>query len=237
MTYSDLEIGGDSTVELIYQRDRRCLVIQGLIDASDREKLIQHPSIGIQRVHDYPFKCGPFNALQLQIQSDGEPIHIGLSLESKIEAIVPCYGVVTSKLKGWYTYEIPIQNMLVVGAETGHRSKYDYTIPGNANMFYDKSAYDARRILLTQADEPVIRDLNIRLLNSSTTWRSVSLRNIMLVRRMGSQSFLKRYRQPFFYLVEKEDYKEDASIGVSWLKRGYEEMRSIDLGDKVYHMK
>ena len=62
------------------------------------------------------------------------------------------------------------------------------------NMFFDKDAYDARRVLLTEATEPIVRDINLRLLNSSTTRRSISLRNISLIRRAGSESFLRKYR-------------------------------------------
>ena len=85
--------------------------------------------------------------------------------------------------------------------------------------------------------QPIIRDINIRLLNSSTTRRSIALRNIMLVRRGGSDVFLRKYRQPFFYLVEKEKYQIDGENGVSWLTKDYGKMRSIDLGDKIYHFR
>ena len=65
---------------------------------------MQHPSIGLARLHPYPIKCGPFNAIQMEIEADGEPMHIGVELESSLEANVPCYGIVTSKLKGWATF-------------------------------------------------------------------------------------------------------------------------------------
>ena len=70
-------------------------------------------------------------------------------MNSAVEGMVACYGIIASKLKGWSNFEIPLQNMLVVGAEMGPRSTNDYRLPGNPNLFYDKSAYDARRVLLT----------------------------------------------------------------------------------------
>ena len=45
---------------------------------------MQHPSIGLARLHPYPIKCGPFNAIQMEIEADGEPMHIGVELESSL---------------------------------------------------------------------------------------------------------------------------------------------------------
>jgi hypothetical protein len=70
--------------------------------------------------------------------------------------------------------------MLVVGAEAGPRGSNDYMIPGNTNNFFDRDAYDARRILLTETKEAIVRDINVRLLSTETAKRRVSIRNIQV---------------------------------------------------------
>lgn len=68
--------------------------------------------------------------------------------------------------------------MLVVGAEEGDRGSKDYRLPKESHQFFDRSAYDAYRILKTEAKEPIIRDINFRLLDSKTAHRNLGLRNI-----------------------------------------------------------
>ena len=104
--YSDQDIGGDSTGELVYDGHRGCLVLKGEVRTKNKERLSQHPSIGMARAHPYKLKCGPFNAIQLEIESDGHPIQVGVELESQIEGKIGCYGNITSKLKGWNIYEV-----------------------------------------------------------------------------------------------------------------------------------
>ena len=83
----------------------------------------------------------------------------------------------------------------------------------------------------------MIRNINLRLLGTKTTKRKVSLRSLKLVRRAGSLSFLKQYREPFFFIVEKEAYIRDGELGVSLLTKGYEQMSIVSLGDKSYRRK
>jgi hypothetical protein len=68
--------------------------------------------------------------------------------------------------------------MLVVGAEDGDRGSKDYRLPKESQQFFDRSAYDAYRILKTEANEPIIRDINFRLLDSKSGQRKLGLRNI-----------------------------------------------------------
>lgn len=82
-----------------------------------------------------------------------------------------------------------------------------------------------------------IRDINFRLLASRTETRKVGIRSIQLVRRSQSLQFMRDYREPYFFLVGEEPYAEDKSTGVSWLRSGYGQLRTIDLGDKKYHRK
>ena len=42
-------------------------MLEGLVDASEKEKMKQYPSIGIARTHPYPVYCGPFTSIQLEI--------------------------------------------------------------------------------------------------------------------------------------------------------------------------
>jgi hypothetical protein len=41
--------------------------MDGFIDATDKDKLEHHPSIGFARTHPYPLNCGPFNAIQVEL--------------------------------------------------------------------------------------------------------------------------------------------------------------------------
>ena len=82
--YSDREYGGDSTVELMYDRQEKCLTIEGYIETKDRTKMIQYPSIGLSRLHPYPLFCGPLNILSIELNHDGKPIHLGVQLRSPI---------------------------------------------------------------------------------------------------------------------------------------------------------
>ena len=77
--------------------------------------------------------------------------------------------------------QLPFQNMMVVGAEFGPRSSNNYMLSENNNNFFDREAYDARRILQTETSQPIIRDLNIRLLNTKTTARNIAIRNIKVL--------------------------------------------------------
>jgi len=38
-------------------------------------------------------------------------------------------------------------------------------------------------------------------------------------------------------MVDTEPYLFDESDGVAWLEKDYNNMRAIDLGDKIYHRK
>ena len=78
--YSDREIGGDSQCEMFYNYGEKCLELTGQIDAKNKDKLEKHPSIGIARRHPYRLRCGPFQALQIEIYSDGMPMHVGAEL-------------------------------------------------------------------------------------------------------------------------------------------------------------
>jgi len=42
--------------------------------------MTNHPSIGIARRHPYSINCGPFNAINLEIEGDGHPIHVGVEI-------------------------------------------------------------------------------------------------------------------------------------------------------------
>ena len=78
------------------------------MEASNKEKMEQHPSIGIELSHPFRVRCGSFNCLQLELDGDGEPVHVGIELESQVEGIVSCFGIITSKIRGWANYEVKI---------------------------------------------------------------------------------------------------------------------------------
>ena len=104
--YSDRDIGGESTGVLQFDREERVLVLSGTISERDKDKLVQHPSIGMARTHPFPLKCGPFTAIGVEIDSDGLPIHLGVEVQSKLSGVVSCYGVIASKARGWRSYEV-----------------------------------------------------------------------------------------------------------------------------------
>lgn len=68
--------------------------------------------------------------------------------------------------------------MLVVGAEDGDRGSKNYRLPKESHQFFDRSAYDAYRVLKTESNEAIIRDINFRLLDSKSVQRKFGLRNI-----------------------------------------------------------
>jgi hypothetical protein len=97
-------------------------------------------------------------------------------------------------------------------------------MPKNSSNFFNREAYDAYRILKTEAFQPIIHDMNLRLLGTHSTPRKVSIKSIsvliyliQLVRRAGSEQFLKDYREPYFFLMDREPYLFDKKDGVAWL--------------------
>lgn len=60
------------------------------------------------RTYPYRLSCGPFNAISISIFGDGNPIHLGVEVKGSIHGLIQCYGIVTSKIKGWRTYEVII---------------------------------------------------------------------------------------------------------------------------------
>lgn len=104
--YSDRDIGGDSSGSLLFDRQEAALVLEGTISDRDKDKLVQHPSIGLARTHPFPLSCGPFNAISIELEGDGQPVHLGVEIGSKISGVVNCYGIIASKTRGWRTYEV-----------------------------------------------------------------------------------------------------------------------------------
>jgi hypothetical protein len=68
--------------------------------------------------------------------------------------------------------------MMVVGAENGPRGTNNYEMKDNSTVFFDREAYDARRVLMTESKHAIIRDINIRLLGSKSAHRRVFLRSV-----------------------------------------------------------
>ena len=180
--YNDRDIGGSSEGDLLYDEKEKHLVIEGNISDRHIEKLTQHPSIGMGRRRGYPIRCGPFNALSLELNSDGLPIHVGCEIDTLLHGTVGCYGIISSKLKGWHTYELPFANMVLVGGENNEKTKNNYlhSNPGTekTGAVFGMDNYDIRRILLTEVKEVRLGEVNLRLLGTNKVHRRVCLRAI-----------------------------------------------------------
>lgn len=77
--------------------------------------------------------------------------------------------------------QLPFVNMVLVGAEEhqqwndGERELYSTSKEGT---MLGNSRTDMRRIIQTETDQVVLRDINLRLLGSKTATRRVALRSI-----------------------------------------------------------